>query len=127
MLTAVTDFVGDSFVGEADRGAGLQKLRVGEMSVWVERGPHAVLAAAVRGEGPEDLREVLEESVESVHQRFHDELENFDGDSAAFVGTDPDLARCLVSAAMPGRRKSRGVRLRCCWWTRTTTGGAGRS
>lgn len=111
MLTAVTDFVGDSFVGEADRGAGLQKLRVGEMSVWVERGPHAVLAAAVRGEGPEDLREVLEESVESVHQRFHDDLENFDGDSAVFVGTDPDLARCLVSAAMPGRRKSRGVRL----------------
>lgn len=105
MLTAVTDFVRDSFAGEDDRDAGLQKLRVGGTSVWVERGPHAVLAAAVRGEGPEALREVLEESVEAVHQRFHDELERFDGDSSGFVGTDPDLARCLLSAQMPVRRK----------------------
>lgn len=107
MLTAVTDFVKDSFGTDDDAGAGLQKLRVGSSSVWVERGPHAVLAAAVRGEGPEQLREVLEESVESVHQRFHDELENFDGDNAVFVGTDPDLARCLRSAQMPGRRGGR--------------------
>lgn len=107
MLTAVTDFVKDSFGTDDDAGAGLQKLRVGGSSVWVERGPHAVLAAAVRGEGPEQLREVLEESVESVHQRFHDELENFDGDNAVFVGTDPDLARCLRSAQMPGRRGGR--------------------
>ena len=107
MLTAVTDFVRDSFTSDEDAGAGLQKLRVGGTSVWVERGPYAVLAAAVRGEGPEELREILEESVESVHQRFRDELERFDGDSAAFVGTDPDLVRCLVSAEMPGRRGGR--------------------
>ena len=87
MLTAVTDFVRDSFTSDEDAGAGLQKLRVGGTSVWVERGPHAVVAAAVRGEGPEELRETLEESVESVHQRFRDELEEFDGDSAVFVGT----------------------------------------
>ena len=106
MLTAVTDFVRDSFAGrEDDKGAGLQKLRVGGTSVWVERGPHAVLAAAVRGEGPEGLREVFEESVESVHQRFHQELEGFEGDNALFVGTDPDLSRCLVSAQMPRRGK----------------------
>ncbi len=107
MLTAVTDFVRDSFTTADDAGAGLQKLRVGGTSVWVERGPHAVLAAAVRGEGPEQLREFLEESVESVHQRFHDELEHFDGDSAVFVGTEPDLARCLRSAQMPSRSGGR--------------------
>jgi len=106
MLTAVTDFVRDSFASDEDTGAGLQKLRVGGTSVWVERGPYAVLAAAVRGEGPEELRETLEESVESIHQRFRDELEHYDGDSGVFVGTAPDLARCLVSAEMPGRRRS---------------------
>ncbi len=51
MLTAIRDFVGDSFSQERDVG-GLTSFKVGELGVTVEPGPQAVLAAVVRGPAP---------------------------------------------------------------------------
>ena len=50
MLTAIRDFVGDSFKVSEDEG--LEALKVGELSVWIEQGPQAVLAAVMRGSAP---------------------------------------------------------------------------
>src|SRR4029453_14302380 len=57
MLTAIRDFVGDSFKVREDEG--LQTLKVGELSVWVEKGPHRVVAVVVRGTAPPALRRGL--------------------------------------------------------------------
>ena len=54
MLTAIRDFVADSFARERDAG-GLRRFSVGELTVMVEQGPQAVIAAVVRGQAPDTL------------------------------------------------------------------------
>src|SRR5690606_28059021 len=50
MLTAIEDFVEDSF--GADEDETLESLQVGELTVWLEAGPYALLAAVIRGIPP---------------------------------------------------------------------------
>ena len=54
MLTAIRDFARDSFRVSEDEG--LDRFQVGDLSVLVEQGPHAILAAVVRGTPPPELR-----------------------------------------------------------------------
>jgi OOP family OmpA-OmpF porin len=68
MLTAIQDFVHDSFA--SPDGEALEDLRVGDLAVWVERGPQAVLAAVIRGNAPQDLRTVFQEALERIHLQF---------------------------------------------------------
>lgn len=96
MFTAITDFMRDSF--HADPAIGLRNLRVGEVSVWIERGPQAVLAVAVRGAAPESLRGLLQETLEDVHRLHPDRLDEFKGDATKLVVAQPQLERCLVTA-----------------------------
>jgi OOP family OmpA-OmpF porin len=95
MLTAIQDFVHDSFVVGDD--AGLQDFRVGDLTVWIERGRDAVLAVAIRGNAPETLREDLRALLRAIHISHFEELENFDGDAASFESARGDLRGCLVS------------------------------
>ncbi|HJR49672.1 MAG TPA: hypothetical protein VJ794_01115, partial [Gemmatimonadales bacterium] len=54
MLTAIRDFVADSFARDGDAG-GLRRFTVGELTVMVEQGPQAILAAVVRGQASDTL------------------------------------------------------------------------
>jgi len=94
MLTAIQDFVHDSF---GDREDTLETLQVGDLSVWIEQGPHAVLAAVIRGNAPEELRMILREVVENIHQEKLEELETFEGDAAPFESVRPLLEDCLLA------------------------------
>lgn len=93
MLTAIQDFVRDSF--NAPQGETLRNLQVGELQVWLEPGPQAVLAAVVRGHAPEDLRLLMKEKLEGVHRRFAATLEQFEGDAGPFEALRDDLTQCL--------------------------------
>ena len=93
MLTAIRDFVGDSFKVREDEG--LQTLNVGELSVWVEQGPHALVAVVVRGTAPPALRAALQQALESVHAQYSDLLGSFDGNAARFEGARPLLETCF--------------------------------
>jgi outer membrane protein OmpA-like peptidoglycan-associated protein len=93
MLSAIRDFVQDSFkVSEED---GLQTLNVGELSVWIEQGPHALLAVVVRGTAPPSLRTTLQQALEAAHAQYGDLLERFDGETSAFDPVRPLLETCL--------------------------------
>lgn len=95
MLTAIRDFARDSFrVAEDDA---LENLRVGDLSVVVEQGPHAIIAAVVRGTAPPELRGSLQEAVEHVHAQLGDALATFSGDTAPFEAVRPTLEACLES------------------------------
>ena len=102
MLTAIRDFVQDSF--EVSDDEGLQTLKVGELSVWIEQGPHALLAVVVRGSAPPQLRVSLQQALESVHAQYADVLQTFDGDAAKFEGARPLLEGCLQQQ-FRGRRE----------------------
>ena len=112
MLTAIRDFVQDSFHVAEDEG--LQTLKVGDLSVWIEQGPHALLAVVVRGTAPPSLRTTLQQALEAVHAQYSDLLEPFDGDAARFEG-DASAARELCPAAVPRARAARGSSSRASW------------
>ena len=65
MLTALQDFVRDSF--NVERHHAIETVEVGEFTLWVEQGPKAILAAAIRGNVPEELRTDLHRALENIH------------------------------------------------------------
>jgi hypothetical protein len=95
MLTAIQDFVQDSFGTRAEEG--LATLQVGELTVWIEQGPKAILAAVVRGTPEPDLRRVLKDTARSIHLQFNAALTFFDGDITPFESTRPILEGELLS------------------------------
>ena len=93
MLTAIQDFVHDSF--NSPEGEQLETLEVGELTVWIEQGPLAILAGVIRGTPPQELRPVFQETLEKIHLQFHDALMDYSGDAAAFEPARPLLEDCL--------------------------------
>ncbi|MCD4719135.1 MAG: OmpA family protein [Desulfobacula sp.] len=83
MLTAIQDFVNDSF--HTDAHDDLETLRMGsDRSVWIENGEHALIAAVIRGTPPVDLRIKYRELIEEIHIKAGSALEKFDGDPLPF-------------------------------------------
>jgi outer membrane protein OmpA-like peptidoglycan-associated protein len=103
MLTAIQDFVRDSFhVEEVET---LETMQVGELSVWVEQGPFAILAAVIRGNAPQDLRATLQATLEKIHLEKGRALENFQGDTSTFESIRPELEDCLQSQYQKAKQK----------------------
>lgn len=94
MLTAIQDFIKDSF--NVQKGDGIKSLRFGEVTIWIEEGPQALIAAMIRGNPPQELRLVLQEAIEKIHLKFSREIKNFAGDTEPFELSKPDLEACLV-------------------------------
>lgn len=93
MLTAIQDFVKDSFGGSPTEE--LETLVVGDLTLWIEQGPHAVVAAVVRGNAPPEVREKLKEAVERIHRERASELVDFQGDTSVFAASRHHLEKCL--------------------------------
>ncbi len=104
MLTAIRDFARDSF--RVAGGESLEGLRIGDLSVIVEQGPHAIVAGVIRGTAPHTLRVLFQDALESVHRQLSPELKAFRGDAAPFERARPILEGCLASQLRPREKKS---------------------
>jgi OOP family OmpA-OmpF porin len=105
MLTAIKDFVQDSFkVASTDS---LEALKVGNLSVWIEPGPYAIVAAVIRGSAPSGFRARLQEAVESIHLQFGGVLEAFNGDTSGLADAKNTLESCLHAEFRVDERKPR--------------------
>lgn len=93
MLTAIQSFIQDSF--EVNKNDSLQALQFGDVTIWLEKGPKAVLAGVIRGHPPKDLKFIFQNSLEKIHMKFHRHLHHFNGDTSAFDATQPYLEPCL--------------------------------
>jgi OOP family OmpA-OmpF porin len=93
MLTAIRDFVRDTFQTSGDDS--VEGFQFGELNVLVEQGPQALLAVVVRGTAPGELRSVIQETVERVHLEHLSALEAFEGDTAPFESAREILEECL--------------------------------
>jgi outer membrane protein OmpA-like peptidoglycan-associated protein len=93
MLSAIQDFVRDSF--HTGQEQGINRMNVGDLDVWIEQGPYAILACVIRGIAPRELRDRMAEVLENVHREYAPQLDTFDGDTAPFVKVNAELARCL--------------------------------
>jgi OOP family OmpA-OmpF porin len=106
MLTAIQDFVRDSFDGER-RAGGIDTLRLGDLLLWCEEGPAAYLAAVIRGSPPESLHTVLSDTLMSIHGAMGDALEAFDGDNTALGDLQTPLRDCLRQQDQAAPKKAR--------------------
>lgn len=93
MLQAITDFMQDSFTVQS--GDTLETLRFGDLTIWIEQGPQAVLAGVLRGQAPIELRLVFRRAIERIHQELGLSLAAFQGDAAPFVAARPHLEACF--------------------------------
>ena len=90
MLSAIRSFVEESF--EAGQLDGLQDLRVGDVTVLVEPGPRAVIAAVTAGAPPTRFREQLQIALEDFHREHDPDLRTFDGAVEPYQPFEPRLA-----------------------------------
>lgn len=102
MLSAIRAFVQDSFGAAPDQV--LNTLRVGELTVWIEQGPVAILAAVIRGTPPEQFHIHLQDTLTRIHAEQADALARFEGDASIFAGITPLLEDCLQAQFAPPRR-----------------------
>ena len=95
MLAAIQDFVRDSFTetGSSSGAGGIHSVRLGDLLLWCEEGPSALLAAVIRGNPPDALHGVLRDTLARIHEELRTGLEDFNGDSAPLG----DLASRLAS------------------------------
>jgi outer membrane protein OmpA-like peptidoglycan-associated protein len=113
MLTAIGDFVNDSF--EPKKTGELRTFAAGDLTVLVETGPRANIAAVVRGTPPDSLPVKLQTTLETIHLQWCDPLTAFSGDAAAFTTTRPLLEECVETVlSTDTRAKATGLR-RFAW------------
>ncbi len=109
MLTAIGDFVNDSF--EPRKTGELRAFAAGDLTVLVETGPRANLAAVVRGTPPDSLPAKLQTTLETIHLQWCDPLTAFNGDAAPFTTTRPLLEDCVETVlSTDTRAKTTGLR-----------------
>ncbi len=103
MLTAIKDFVQDSF--NVEQKNELETIKVGQFNIWIEQGPGAIIAAIVEGNAPSGFRTILKETIEKVHLKQSYELDHFEGDVEIFKKSDPYLQDCIISEQKEKKKK----------------------
>ena len=101
MLTAIQDFVHDSFRTSAT--GQLEVIRIGDVTVLLEQGPLAILAGIItQGFAPQNLRQTFRRALEQIHDDYHEALVKFRGDVDFFQDIDPVLEACLKTRLVKG-------------------------
>ncbi len=103
MLTAIQDFVRDSFNVNTSRS--LDKLEFDDLNIWIEDGPKAVLACVIQGVAPQDYQALMISKLEQLHVIFDRELSDFKGDQVPFESARPHLEDCLQSQFKATKKK----------------------
>ncbi len=94
MLTAVSDFISDSFSRHPD--SSLDNIRVGDFILEIETGPSAILVAAIRGTPSKQVSQTLKTTLERLHLVFSREFDRFDGDRTIFASAADLMRPCLL-------------------------------
>jgi len=95
MLTAVTDFILDSFQIQNTTESGT--IQYGQQLIWIERGKQVTVAALVRGQPSLELRETLRNALTQIEERKIATQERL---AATY------LKSCLAAAYRPRERRS---------------------
>jgi outer membrane protein OmpA-like peptidoglycan-associated protein len=105
MLAAIQDFVRDSFSESGTGGAGgIDSVRLGDLLLWCEEGPSALLAVVIRGNPPDSLHGILRETLAQIHEELRTPLEDYSGDAAPLGDLATRLQVCLHEQEKPRER-----------------------
>ena len=97
MLTAINDFVSDSFSTADNDKQHLDEIKTDNFTLLIKQGPQAMLVAAITGNAPANISEMLQLNLENIHKIYAEELQNFDGDALPFENTELLLNQCLIA------------------------------
>lgn len=99
MLTAIEDFIKDSFSGE-DEGE-MHEVKIGGKLIFIVSLPPAYLAAVTEGVAPVNFSEKLQQLLSRIHTTYLKELRVFDGDSNALSAVSRPLRQFIRAYAKP--------------------------
>ena len=106
MLTAIQDFVRDSFEDPSgSESSAIDSLRLGDLLLWCEAGPQAYLAAVIRGNPPETLRASLRDTLAKLHEDLHGALADYNGDNATLGDLATRLEPCIARQEQKQERR----------------------
>jgi hypothetical protein len=95
MLTAVGEFVKDSFGSQSEEGE-LDELQYGKMRIVIEYGRDLYLAVVVKGQESKTLRPEMKRLLKVIHRKYTRGFESWDGDLAQFRGSEGYLRVLLT-------------------------------
>ncbi|MGJ8679826.1 OmpA family protein [Paraglaciecola sp.] len=108
MLTAINDFVADSFKPNTDSSEQqLDVVRTDDFTLLIKQGPKAALVAAVTGNMPQHVANQLQVTLEDIHKIYDKELDQFDGDAINFENSENQLRDCLVTELKQDERDTK--------------------
>lgn len=105
MLSAIRDFTRDSF--RLSDQESLNTLEMGDLTLWMEQGPRAMIVAVIRGNAPQEIRHTFQAALEHIESEQSDLLAEFNGDTEPFSASDRHLESCLLHAEANEERKSK--------------------
>ena len=117
MLTAINDFVKDSFQTSGNLGS----IDYGENQIILERGKHTILASVVYGEANRDLRSRMGRALTKIESEHGSKLRSWDGDvdslSACVDYLQPvmDLSKSVTKDMIDELQALKDVSLRSSW------------
>jgi hypothetical protein len=117
MLTAINDFVKDSFQTTGNLGS----IDYGENQIILERGEHIILASVVYGEANRDLRSRMSRALTKIEDEFGSKLKSWDGDVDSLSGTvthlQPimDISKPVTKSMIDELQALKSVNLRSSW------------
>ena len=122
LLTAIQDFLRDSFQHDSASGSNLRTMHTNELTVWMQHGSKAILAVAIRGEPPIRIREDLQVTLERIHVEHGELLNQFDGDTDVFEPLRPELEDLLgsefINQAKEPKEKKKPSKTKKLWLDR---------
>lgn len=110
MLSAVQNFVRDSFDTAGEQQAGLGRLEYGDMKILMEHGKKLFLVAVFRGTEHPDMKELLKRTTMDIEKEHADILDAWKGNMAELEPLHKDIFN-LASNRFLVYRNLEGVKL----------------
>ncbi len=107
MLSAVQDFVRDSFDRSLENKNTLGRLEYGNMKIIIEHGNHIFLTAVFTGSEHENMKSTVRNSLDRIESKYGHILENWSGDTRDIKGIQEEIvllarSKFLVRKSLEG-------------------------
>jgi len=110
MLSAVQDFVRDSFDQSGAQQAGLGRLEYGNMKILIEHGADIFLTGVFGGEEHADMKPLLKRTLEGIEEQHGQLLETWSGQMEDIAPIQQEITK-LADARFLVRRNLEGVNI----------------
>jgi outer membrane protein OmpA-like peptidoglycan-associated protein len=94
MLTAIKDFVSDSFKSDAGE-QNLYEIQYGDSKIILERGRYSYLAIVIKGNETAEFDDELEKLNSEIHKSYYKQLRDFNGEFTGLDGIKKPLYRFI--------------------------------